>query len=162
MNFDEICKATEAALSQRDSRRNVLAGKIREIAHCAMRAADADELCGDSWTIERRTATATCSQWADGSYARTGREDYTALVLRDEIRSLGPAPDCSFFDGNNMQHQQHAACDGDYTIRPATVAQLRAVARELPELVAELLAATTARAEREAIEADAALAEVAS
>lgn len=158
MNFSDMIQATKQALSQRDSRRDVLAAKIQTLATEALDAARAKRIdLGDAGTIERRTLTATCSQWADGSYSCTGTESHVVLIVGGETKWLTEG-DLGYFDGRNMQHQRGPARDGGRTVRRATVAQLRDAATALPEAIARLLSETQAQATEQTVVADATIA----
>jgi hypothetical protein len=163
MTYDEIINATKASLDRRDSRRNELAAKIEKVADAALDAARKTTIdLGGAGKIGRRRLYATCSQWANGAYAKQNDEVCTVLltgVLTDapsgRVRSLSLV-DLSFFDGHNQQHQQGRACDDktNTEVYPATVAELRAAAKALPAAVAALLTAAQEKAESEAAEAD--------
>ena len=93
-----------------------------------------------------RTVYAQCSQWGHNSRAMTGQKGCWVI---DGERTLGE-PDCSFFDGSNQQSQFGGLyLDTDCTerVRPATAAQLREIARELPEALLAYAAAKNAAAE---------------
>ena len=159
MTYAEIITATTDALARRDSRRDVLAARITEIADSARDAARIRELVGPGWRIETRALGAQCGQWGNGADDSWHEEAHTVLVVEAEARTLGPVPDVGWHDGHNMRHQHGPTKDATTrtVVRPATVAQLRAVARELPGVVAHALAAATERAELERQAADAAL-----
>lgn len=157
-SFDQICKSVTESLSRRDSRRDILVGRIREISLAALEAARAKKVdCSDAGTLEVRKLRALCSQWGDHSDARETRGDHLVLVLAggNEVRALGMVPDLATWDGHNWQRAYGAVRDDltDHVVRPATVAQLRAVARNLPAVVARILGEAKARAETEAVEA---------
>lgn len=158
-NYEELCKAVEECLSRRDSRRDLLAAKIRAIAEQACCSARLRKLdCGEAGVLEYRTPAADCSQWSNRiDYPNHCGEDVMMLRLGSQtIRSLGTPPDCGFFDGRNVQHQRGPTRDAQtgQRIRPATVAQLRSVARDLPVVVAGVLAAAQQQAEEEARQAE--------
>jgi hypothetical protein len=162
MQFDEIIKATKEALDRRDSRRDMLATKIAEIADAAIDAARVTGIdLGDGSRIARRRLRATCSQWANGYDEHDNHDVRTVLFHPGEcltrqivVKGLG------YFDGRNYQHQRGKTRDeatGDVA-KPATVAELRAVARALPGAVAKLLSEAQAEAAAETSEADATIA----
>jgi hypothetical protein len=160
MTYDKILTATREALSRRDSRRDVLAQRIHDLASAALDAARATEIRlteDGSEVLRLAPVSAACSQWANGHDTRTRTEDRLVLVTDSETRSLCEI-DLSYHDGRNYQSQYgHVRdCDG-HVVRPATVAQLRAVARALPAAIASLLVIAHDAAVSEAAEADAAI-----
>lgn len=174
INLETITQTVREALSHRDSRRDALAERIRSLAEQAMCAARVRSINlpdpdGDqtrvTGTIEYRTPVGDCSQWSD-RMDHPGHRGEPCLMFAPSgapgWRSLGPVPDVSYFDGSNMQHQHGPTRERktDLRIRPATVAQLRTVARVLPGVLAELLAETHDRADRESAEADLAIEEL--
>src|SRR5207249_226709 len=117
----------------------------------------------DAGRLGYRRVTGACSQGEGWPVQTVVSDPILMLVLGDDIRSLGSPPDVSFHDGHNHQRQIGPTRDERTEVRPATVTQLRAVARALPAALAELLSSTAAAAAREATESDeslAALAEV--
>ena len=104
-------------------------------------------------TIAYRTVYATCSQWGNGAYPRTGSRK--AYVI-DGNYVIG-RPDCSFFDGNNHQDQINSRCwsltaDGEEDLRTVPVGILREIAKELPAaLLAYADCCTKAAAENESL-----------
>lgn len=160
--FDEITQAVRDAIARRDSRRDVLAERLRSLAEDALDAARERQLdLGEAGMLKYRTPVADCSQWSN-RIDSPSHEDEPRLLLRppgegENWRSFGNL-DLGYFDGSNMQHQVGPAWERESgrRIRPATVAQLRAVARHLPTELGRLLDAARSRAEREAAEADAA------
>ena len=162
-DYDSICSAVREALTQRDSRRNVLARRIEELAAKGLSVARSKRLdLGEAGILEYRVPVADCSQWANRMDCPDHRGDSYLALYCGTVRSLGPVPDVGFFDGSNMQHQQGPTRDLDTgeRVRPATVKMLRDVARALPTALAALLAETQGRAERQASAADTALAEL--
>jgi hypothetical protein len=161
---DAIVRAVRDALAHRDSRRDELGRRIAAIAEPAMRAARVKRLeISPTERLEYRTPVGDCSQWSNRmDYPDRSGDAYLALVVADRVRSLGPVPDVSFFDGHNRQDQQGPTRDlsTGARVRPAAVAELKSVARALPGVVADLLESTRLAAEREAVDADQALAEL--
>ena len=163
MTYEQIVQTVRESLSRRDARRDVLAAKIRDIAVAAMSAARVTEIrCASGHTLALETASATCSQWADGSYAVTGR---AKVLVLNRSGAVGTDPTergdaAGYFDGHNRQRQVGALRVGDVVLHHPTVANLRAVARDLPSAVAQLLTAATERAATEAREAEEAAAQL--
>jgi len=166
MEYAEITSAVAAALSRRDERRDLLAARIRELAEPALEAARKRRVeLGEAGTLEYRRPSADCSQWANRVDCPDRVGEPVLMLVVDEgdpgapcytARSLGEPPSLSFWDGSNMQHQRGPTRDHltGRTLRPATVAQLRAVAAVLPAALATLLADARASAESQAAEAD--------
>lgn len=175
LNLTAVIAAVRAAVEERNTRRDALGGRIAEIARetmsaCALTeiARDADGPAADRWKLKLGAVHAVLSQWGDGSSPISG-EAPCVLVQTGHLepwRVVGAVPNCSTHDGRNMQRQHGAAHvgtapdwdSGDLVsgpvAKPATVAMLRAVARELPEVVARLLAAREASARAQAAEAE--------
>jgi len=163
--YDQILSSVRESLATRDARRDALAMSSHDVDAGALGSAGAWVLdLGDVGRLEYRVPVGDCSQWADRiDHPRHRGDPHLALVSGGTVRSLGDPPDVGYFDGANMQHQ-HGPTRDETTgerVRPATVAQLRAVARVLPAAVAELLASRMERAQRQAEDADAALAKLA-
>ena len=160
-SYDQIIQATREALSRRDSRRDILAAQIHGIASAALDAARVPVIdMPGAGTLRYEEVSATCSQWANQK-GPEHTEEHLVLVAGGETRSIGPL-DLGYYDGANTHWQTGPTRDSDGDeIRPATVAQLRAVARELPAAVATLLAQAQATAEAEAAEAEEVAAELA-
>ena len=83
--------------------------------------------------IAYRTVYATCSQWGNGAYPRTGSRKCYVI---DGSYVLGQ-PDCSFFDGNNHQdqinsHRWSLSAGGEETMRTVPAGILRTFAKALP------------------------------
>lgn len=174
INLETITQAVREALSHRDSRRDALAERIRSLAEQAMSAArvrsiDLPDPDGDrtreTGTIEYRTPVGDCSQWSN-RIDHPGHRGEPCLMFdafgEAGWRSLGPVPDVGFFDGRNIQYQHGPSRERETNVRilPATVGQLRTVARVLPCVLAELLVEALDRADRESAEADSAIEEL--
>ena len=160
--LDTIIQAVRESLSRRDSRRDVLAAKIREMTEAALEAARRCALeLSEVGRLEYRALRADCSQWSNQlDYPAHTGDPVLVLAISAEIRALGPVPDQGFWDGSNLQSQRGEVRDDDLgtIVRPATVAQLRAVAAALPAALAALLSERQAEAESQATEADVAAA----
>ena len=158
-NFNAILTATTKALTHRDSRRDVLAARIKQISELAMEVARVESLdLGDAGELRWRTPSAFVSQWANGYavFEHEGDEYLALITCAGEIRALGPVPSCSYFDGKNLQHQWGHTHDVEtgQRVRAATVSQLKAVAKALPAAIAELLSTCQEQARAESATAD--------
>lgn len=158
MQMDIIIDAVKQALSHRDSRRDILAERIADLAADALSATRKSSLdLGATGRLEYRNPAADCSQWSNrvDHPGHIGRA-VLMLCVGEDVRSLGQPPDLGFHDGRNMQAQQGPTRDAKTgrVLRPATVAQLKAVAVVLPAALAALLKAEQERAEDEVKVAD--------
>ena len=177
MDYSTVIRATEAALSHRDSRRDALARRIVQLTEQALEAARVPRLdLGAAGVLEYRTPEQDVSQnmqyegggWY-GLHARQGEPVLCVAYGRTsacpspiETRTLEPV-DCGYWDGHNYQYPRSRPRDARSceVLRQATVAQLRAIARALPVAIAKLLDEAASRATAQAEEADAALASLA-
>lgn len=154
--FEEIVQATKKALERRDSRRDILAGRLETMIDDAADAARCRTIdVPDMGTVEIRDTAALCSQWSNGGGAWHLEKNWVLCLPGKAPRSFGKI-DLSWHDGHDLQYQRGSARDGEGgpVVRPATVAQLRALALALPEVLARLLSETRTRADAETATAD--------
>jgi hypothetical protein len=153
--LESIVKAVRQSVAARDSARDALGERIRTTVADVLDACACEEVTvGEreaSITLRRVDLVADCSQWGNRMDHPGHREIHLAALVRGDTRSLGAVPDLGFFDGSNMQHQQGPARDvNGARVRPATVGTLRVLARELPPVLARLLAERRAKCDAEA------------
>jgi hypothetical protein len=161
MTTTTICEAVREALTRRDSRRDLLAETIRRLAEEALYATRRRRVdLGSAGVLEYRVPMADHSEWSSRiDFPAARGEPALMLVVAGEIRSLGPPPGLTFRDARGVRQPQRGPTRDATTgraLRPATVTQLRAVARALPEALAALLAGRLDEAEAGVREADAA------
>lgn len=181
--IETIIAAVRAAVNERDAKRDALGERIARIARDAMGACGLEALhapltpeqSSAAWTLTLGRVHARVSQWGDGSQPSTNEEPCVLVGSGGDrggdLRVVGAVPDCSIHDGRNMWRQRGPAHLGAAprddaelvrgpVARPATVATLRQIARDLPAVVAAALAAREAAVRAQAaaaVEAEATL-----
>jgi len=159
-DFKEILAATREALAVADRRRGALAARIGEVAHGALLASRAAEIpLAGGGALEFRAVRGRVSPWSDGSRAITATAG-GVLVWRSptELRLIEEQSMSRIIDGNMHWDVGPVRDAGSgLVLRPATVAQLRAIARDLPAAVAAVLSAAASSAAAESADAAAAL-----
>lgn len=159
--YEEMVKGVRGALERRDSRRDVLAARVLDMivdAAGAVRVRRVD--CGEGGVVAMERVEAQCCQGGlnSGWPILTQTERHWVLLGAGDdagVRSFGSL-DLTYHDGHNLQVARTSprlAGDGAQ-VRPATVAQLRALARALPEVLARLLSEAQATATAETAAAD--------
>lgn len=161
MTYDEIISAVKKSMQERDKRRAALARRIELVAEDALDASRASCVdCGQAGLIVTRSVKAACRQ-GPGWPTTWRRESRVVAVIDGSVRAITTL-DLGYHDGHNMQRQVGPARDGETRapIRAATVAQLRAIARALPDAVARVLLDAKRDAEAEAASAADAITEL--
>lgn len=163
--MDTINRAVRDALAKRDDRRDALATRILDIVEPALDAARKRALDLGEIRLEYRRPAGDCSQWSNRmDYPGHKGDPELMLLVGDDVRSFGTPTDVGFHDGRNWQIQKGPTRDAKtgQRLRPATVAQLRAVAAALPAALTALLVEVREEAEAEAKAAEEAAARLAS
>ena len=149
MELGQIVAAVRVAIDERDSTRDALGERIRLACEQVLEVCGGEIRCGDA-VIALREVSGYCSQ-GEGWGGCLRSERVVVLEIGAGTRSLGATPDLGYHDGHNRLSQQGATKDAaGLRVRPATVAQLRALAAGLPSVLAGMLAARRAQVEAEA------------